>query len=110
MPHTISIKLTKYLDELPPKIVTTIYKSLADRPPARKDDTVVMATEITWDIEVDWGSLETFVNNQGKTFRKLEYTVEMKCSAGATEFNVYHDGYRQANKNVALKFGDSADA
>lgn len=103
------MKFTKYLDELPDKIVTIIYKSLAEAPPEHKDDSVVKATEITWDIQVDWGSLEVFVNSKNKIFRKLEYTVEMKCTAGATAFSIHHGGYRQASKNVALKFHESAD-
>lgn len=89
--------------------MTIIYKSLAEAPPARKDDSVVRDTEITWDIQVDWESLEIFVNRKGKTYRKLEYTVEMKCTAGATAFSVHHGGYRQASRHVALKFHESAD-
>lgn len=56
-----------------------------------------------------WDSLEVFINDHQKTFRKLEYTVEMKCSAGATAFSIYHGGRRQASKNVALKFHNSED-
>ncbi|KAK7721306.1 hypothetical protein SLS64_001602 [Diaporthe eres] len=104
-----SFTFTKYLTEPPEKIETTIYMSLAEVPPARKDDTVREVFKLTWDIQIDWDSLEVFVNDQQKSFRKLEYTVEMKSSAGATVFSIYHGGYKQAGRNVALKVYNTAD-
>lgn len=86
-----------------------IYMSLEEVPPTRKDASVREVFKLTWDLQVDWDSLEVFVNDQQKTFRKLEYTVEMKCSAGATVFSIYHGGYKQAGRNVALKVYNTAD-
>lgn len=104
-----SFTFTKYLTEPPEKIETTIYMSLAEDPPTRKDDSVREVFKLTWDIQVDYDSLEVFVNDQQKTFRKLEYTVEMKSSAGATIFSIYHGGYKQASRNVSLKVYKNSD-
>lgn len=104
-----SFKFTKFLAEPPEKIVTTIYRSLAEAPPARKDNSVEKIFDLTWNIQVDWESLDVFVNDRQKVFKKLEYTVEMKCSAGTTVFYIYHAGYKQASKNVALKVYETAD-
>lgn len=104
-----SFKFTKFLSEPPKKIETDIYKSLSDNPPKRQDDSVIKEYKLTWKAQVDWEALDVFVNDQGKTFRKLEYTVEMKCSAGTTVFYIYHGGYKQASKNVVLEFYETAD-
>lgn len=104
-----SFNFTKFLSEPPKQIETDIFMSLAEVPPARKDESVRKVFKLTWDIQFDWESLDVFVNDEGKTFRKLEYTVEMKCSAGATVFSIYHGGYKQAGKNVALEVYDTAD-
>lgn len=102
-------KFKKYLAEPPEKIETIIYMCLEEIPPARRDDSVKEVFKLTWDVQVDWESLETFVNDRQKSFKILEYTVEMKCSAGATIFSIYHDGYKQAGRNVALEIYDTAD-
>lgn len=60
--------------------------------------------EIEWKIRVDWDSLEIFENKNGKRFRKLEYTVQMICGAGATAFYIHHNEVRQAKKHVTLKY------
>lgn len=104
--HTTSIPLTKHLEELPEKIIINIYTSVDDEPSNRKDESVTKVAEITWVVRVDWDSLETFENDLGKSFNTLDYNVEMKRSAGATAFSIYHRGRKQASKNVALKFYD----
>lgn len=103
------IKFTKFLAEPPKKIESAIYVSLADVPPDRKDESVREAFRLTWDMQIDWESLPLFINNQQKTFRKLEYEVEMKCSAGATSFAIYHGGYKQVGRNVDLTVYETAD-
>ncbi|KAI7782498.1 actin-like atpase domain-containing protein [Diaporthe eres] len=105
----IRIMFTRFLEETSDKtvsIVTKIYKSQADQPSRRLDESVTTATELTWNIQVNWDSLETFENEVGKRYKKLEYTVEMEYSAGATAFSIYHRGRKQAAKNVSLKFND----
>lgn len=83
--------------------------SLADEPPARRDDSVREVFKLKWDTQVDWESLPVFVNDQQKTFRKLEYEVRMNCTAGVTVFSIYHAGYKQAGKNVSLEIYETAD-
>lgn len=98
-----SFKFTKFLSKPQEKIETAIYMSRAEEPPARQDDSVKEIFKLTWNIQVDWESLPLFVNDQQETFRKLEFTVEMKCSGGTTVFSIYHAGYKQASKNVDLE-------
>lgn len=88
---------------------TTIYASSAAVPPARRGDSVKEIFKLKWDIRINWESLPTFVNDQGKTFRKLEYEVRMKCSAGVSEFSVYHGGYKQAAKSISLEVYENSD-
>ena len=105
-----SFKFTKFLAEPPKKIETTIYRSLAEMPPARMDDSVKEVFKLTWNnIHFDWESLEIFINDRQKTFRKVEYTVEMKCSAGTPVLSIYHAGYKQSMKDVDLEFYETAD-
>lgn len=104
--YTISIPLTKYPEQLSEKIIINIYTSVDDIPSNRKDESVTKIAEITWNVEVDWDSLETFENDLEKSFKTLEYNVEMKRSAGATAFSIYHRGRKQASKDVALKLYD----
>lgn len=83
--------------------------SQADVPPARRDDSVKEIFKLKWDNQIHWDSLPTFVNDQQKTYRKLEYDIRMKCTAGVTEFFIYHGGYKQAGKNVSLEVYENAD-
>lgn len=102
-----SFPFTKLLSELPEKIETTIYMSLAAEPPERKDNSVREVFKLTWDIQVDWDLLQPL--EEDESFKRLQYTVQMKCNAGATAFSIYHGGYKQAGKNVSLEVLETGD-
>lgn len=103
-----SFKFTKFLSKPPEKIETYIYKSHSDPPPKRQDDSVIKEYKLTWRTHLDWESLD-FFDDQKETFRKLEYEVQMECSAGPTVFSIYHGGRKQASKHVTLEVYETAD-
>lgn len=99
-----------YLEEIPESLTTVIYMSKAEVPPSRQDQSVLVFCKITWDINIDWDSLDIYVNNQGKEYRILSYVVEMKCPAGGScLFQISHDGKKQAAKHVSVEVCENAD-
>ncbi|KUI68585.1 hypothetical protein VM1G_04300 [Cytospora mali] len=102
-------ELYKHLDKLPESLTTDIYMSKALDPPTRRDESVMLYCKVTWDMNIDWESLEVYRNIQGKEFRRLDYAVEMKCSGGSSVFYILHNGRRQAAKNVSVEVCENSD-
>ncbi|KUI61643.1 hypothetical protein VP1G_08816 [Cytospora mali] len=102
-------ELYKHLEKLPKSLTTDIYMSKAEDPPTRRDESVMLYCKITWDMNIDWESLEVYRNNQGKEFRRLDYAVEMKCSGGSSIFSIVHNGRRQAAKHVSVEVCENSD-
>lgn len=94
------------LDEEPSNLHTIIWMSRASPPPSRMDESVLKHSEVGWNAKINLDSLPTFINNQNKSFMQIDYAAEMKCSGGSTEFYIFHNGRRQAVKNVSVEFHD----
>ncbi|KAI3391752.1 hypothetical protein diail_6846 [Diaporthe ilicicola] len=87
-------------------IITSIWMSKAKNPPTRKDGSLTKLCEVRWTKRIDEEELDVFVNRNGKEFRRMNFTAEMKCSGGAVEVVIVHNGKRQAQENVSVDFQD----
>lgn len=96
----------KILEGQPENLFTTIWMTKTSPPPSRKDESVFKHCEVKWATKIDTGRLPVFINNQGKSFSQLDFAAEMKCGGGSTEFAIFHNGRRQATKNVTVEFHD----
>lgn len=83
--------------------------SKAENPPTRRDASVKVYCKVTWDIRIHWDSLEPYEADNGKTLRRLDYTVEMNCDGGSSIFYIFHNGRRQAAKNVSVEVCENSD-
>lgn len=97
------------IHDQPEALYTSIWMSKASPPPWRRDDSVFKHSEVKWTAKINTDRLSKFVNNQNESFLQLDFIAEMKCSGGSTEFAIFHNGRRQAAKNVSVEFHDHAD-
>ncbi|KAK7748771.1 hypothetical protein SLS53_000795 [Cytospora paraplurivora] len=107
--HLARYDFFKHLEEAPETLETTIYVSKAENPPTRRDESVKVYCKVTWDINIDWDSLPIYHNTHGKEYRRLDYTVSMKCDGGSSVFSILHNGRRQAAKNVSVEVYENSD-
>ncbi|ROW13226.1 hypothetical protein VPNG_04861 [Cytospora leucostoma] len=107
--HLARYEFFKHLEEEPKTLETIIYVSKAENPPTRRDESVKVYCKVTWDINIDWDSLAIYQNTHGKKYRRLDYTVSMKCDGGSSVFSILHNGRRQAAKNVSVEVYENSD-
>jgi hypothetical protein len=86
------------------KPTEVLYISTSNTPSKRQDNTVEKLCTIKWDAKIDTTSLPTYTNKLGKVYYKLAYELEMTCAAGSVDFAIYHNGKRQASKNVVVDY------
>lgn len=107
--HPANYEFFKLREEAPETLITTIYVSKAENPPTRRDESVKVYCKITWDINIDWDSLPIYRNTHGKEYRRLDYTVSMKCDGGSSDCFILHNRRRQATKNVSVEVYENSD-
>lgn len=99
----------RILADQPECLHTTFWMTKAQPPPSRRDDSVTKLCEVKWDTWIDMTKLPLFINNEGISFPRLDFTAEMKFTSGSIEFFIIHKGKRQASKNVTVEFYDNGD-
>lgn len=102
--QTFSHNFYKLFRDRPQILCTTIYKCASSQPPDRKDASVIKHFELKWNPQINFASLDRFVNNRGESFSQLDYTAEMVYVGGDVEFRILHNGRKQAAKNVSMEF------
>lgn len=107
--HTVGHDFFKVLDQTE-ILVSTIYICKKSPPPTRRDGSVTKFSEVKWDANIDLEELPLLNSSRSTHLRRLDYRVEMKRKGGSSaEFSIFHEGKRQATKDVSVEFHDRAD-
>ncbi|KAJ5643003.1 uncharacterized protein N7484_005510 [Penicillium longicatenatum] len=91
--------------DFPPSSFTiNMYKSEAERPPARLSDASVMEhSTLEFDLsDYDYDDLEDFKGLKGQRGKKFNYTIEMVPSGASTEFSIYFQGKKVGSDYVSI--------
>lgn len=75
-----------------------------EQPPDRQTSSVKKLCDIENNLDVAFRSLSDWTNSEGKTFKKLEYDVEMVPSGATLDVSVYIDGRKQRSTDTAIRF------
>ncbi|CAI7646825.1 unnamed protein product [Penicillium manginii] len=91
--------------DFPPSSFTIqMYKSEAERPPARSSDaSVTEHSTLEFDLsDYNYDDLEDFKGLNGQRGKKFNYTIEMVPSGASTEFSIYFQDKKVGSDYVSI--------
>ncbi|KAF5227885.1 hypothetical protein FAUST_11470 [Fusarium austroamericanum] len=82
------------------------YCSTIFPPPKRYDGTnkIRSLCTISWNRNIDTNSLPKFTNDDGQSFPKLTFRIEMDCEDGIISFAIYFEGQKVGGREVDVQF------
>lgn len=86
------------------KLSISIYQCDEDKPPDRRNSSVVKFCVVRVDLGVDYEDLEDEITESGRFLKKLHYDVEMVPSGASIDFAVYHEGIKLGSKQASIDF------
>lgn len=81
-----------------------IYQCEDDDPPTRRTSSVKKLCVVKSTLDVDYSSLEDYINMVGEKKKKLKYVIEMIPSGASNEFRVLYKGEKLGSHNVSTEF------
>ncbi|KAI0857724.1 actin-like ATPase domain-containing protein [Xylaria cubensis] len=82
----------------------TIYQCNDDDPPSRMIESVKPFCKASFKIEIPYKYLPDYTNESGRSFKKVDYDVEMVPSGASVEFMVLYKGQKIGSRSIDIKF------